>query len=367
MKRILIFILLFFTFSFSASAEEDFGQAELFSALPEEAQNFMNEYNITPDNAGALSLSPLSVLRGMWNIIMNELARPFRMFAALVGVILLSAIAEALRGSAGDSGSKASDAFAIVGVLAGAGLMITYVSDIVVRTAVTLHTGGTFLLTFVPIFAGIMAVAGQLTTASVFSVILLTAGQVFIYITSMFLTPLASVMLGVSAAGAVSPDLKVDALTQSIQKVIIWILGILVTLFVGLLSLQSFISTSADTVALRAAKFAVSSTVPFVGGAVGDALSSVRGSLNILRNTTGVFGIISGLAIVVPALVSVFAHKIALGMAASVSAVFNLPRLTALLKSGESVLNIIFALLFCFVLIVVISVGLMLLMWNGGA
>jgi stage III sporulation protein AE len=111
----------------------------------------------------------------------------------------------------------------------------------------------------------------------------------------------------------------------------------------------------------------VSSTVPFIGGAVGDALSAVRGSLNVLRNTTGTFGIIAGLAIIVPTLVSVFAHKIALGMAATLSAVFSLHRLTALLKSGESVLNIIFALLFCFALVVVISVGLMLMMWNGGS
>jgi stage III sporulation protein AE len=350
--------------------DENYGQDELIAALPEAAQHFMQENYITPDNAGALSLSPMSVIRGMWDIFMLELNRPLRMLAALTGVILLCAVVETLRDSA-DSGSgkgagKASDVFGIVGVLAGAGLMIMYVSEIIVRAAATLHSGGVFLMTFVPVFAGVMAVAGQLTTASVFAASVITAGQVFTYITSIILTPLSSCILGVSAAGAITPDLKIDALAQTIQKVVVWVLGFIVVLFTGLLSLQSFISTSADTVAMRAAKFTVSNSVPFVGSAVSDALVAVRGSVNILRNSTGTFGIIAGLAIVVPTLVSVFAHKIALGIAAAISGVFGLTQLSGLLKSGESVMGIIFALLFCFTLIVTISVGLMLMIWNGG-
>jgi stage III sporulation protein AE len=374
MKRIFkiaAFIIIFFAFIFSSRAQDDdFGQNELLDALPEDVRGLLQENDITPDNAGALGLSPFAVIRGLWDILMGELTRPLRMLAALTGVILLCAVAETLRDGAGGGAlagaNRASDTFGIVGVLAGAGLMVMYISDIVVRTAATLGTGGAFLLTFVPVFAGIMAISGQLTTASVFSASLIAAGQVFVYITSVVLAPLTSVILGVSAAGAISPDLKIDALAETIKKIIVWTLGLLVTVFTGLLSLQSFISSSADTVAMKAMRFTVSSSVPFVGGAVGDALAAVRGSVNLLRNSTGTFGIIAGLAIIVPTLVSVFCHKLALGIAAAVAGVFGLPRLSALLKSGESVMGIVFALLFCFALIVVISVGLMLLIWNGG-
>jgi len=371
--KIIIFITAFLFFVFSSGAlEDDFGQSELIDALPDSAREMLEDSDITPDNAGALSLTPFSVIKSMWDIFMDELTRPLRMLAALTGVILLCAVAETLRDSAGGSvsiaasGGQASDAFGIVGVLAGAGMMIIYISDIVARAAATLNAGGAFLLTFVPIFAGIMVITGQLTTATVFSMSLIMAGQVFMYITAVFLTPLTSVILGVSTAGAVSPDLKVDALSETVKKIVILTLGLLVTLFTGLLSLQSFISSSADTVAMKAARFTVSSSVPFVGGAVGDALSTVRGSVNLLRNSTGTFGIIAGIAIIAPTLISVFVHKIALSIAAAVSSVFGLLRLSALLKSGESVLSIIFALLFCFTLVVVISVGLMLFIWNGG-
>ncbi|MCL2693942.1 MAG: stage III sporulation protein AE, partial [Oscillospiraceae bacterium] len=331
MKRVLIFIFLFFLFTLNSRAYENFGQDELMNALPGDVQGILHESQITPDNAGALGITPFSVLVSVFGVFADEVTKPLRMLAALVGVILLCAVAETLRDGAG---GKGSDVFGVVGVLAGAGLMITYISDCAARAVETLNTGSVFLLTFVPIFAGIMAVCGQLTTASVFSASIVAAGQIFTYITTMLLAPLTSCILGVSTAGAVNPDLRIDRLAETVKKIVVWLLGLLVTVFVGLLSLQSFISTSADTVALRAMKFTVSSSVPFVGGAVSDALATVRGSLNLLRGSTGTFGIIAGLAILVPPLISVFCHKIALSIAAAVCDIFGVNRLSALLKSG---------------------------------
>ncbi|MCL1823158.1 MAG: stage III sporulation protein AE [Oscillospiraceae bacterium] len=374
MKTILIplFIILFYMFAVNAGAEEpanNYGQDDLIRTLPEDVREALDEKDITPDNAGALSITPFTVLKGTWNVFTEEFGKPLKMLASLVGVILLCAVVEVLRDGSGANGtsSSAGDTFGIVGVLAGAGMMCLYISDCVIRSVQTLNAGSVFLFTFVPIFAGIMAIAGQLTTASVFAAVLVGAGQVFAYITTAFLAPLASCILGVSVAGAVNPDLKIERLAETVKKIVIWALGLLITVFVGLLSLQSFLSTAADTVALRAVKFTVSSTVPIVGGAVGDALSAVRGSINILRGSTGTFGIIAGIAIIAPTLISAFCYKIALGIAAAVCDIFGISRLSALLKSGENVVTIIFAMLFCFTLLLVVSVGLMLFIWNGGA
>lgn len=366
MKRILIFTALFFIFALKAGAASDnFGADELINTLPDEVREKLQEHEITPDNAGALSLSPFSVIQGLWNVFADEVTRPLKMLAALTGIVLLCAVAESL-GDTKAQGKSVSDTFGIIGVLAGAGMMIAYISECVARALQTLNSGSVFLLTFVPVFAGIMAVCGQLTTASVFSMSLITAGQAFTYISSVFLAPLVSCMLGIGVAGAVNPDLKIERLSDTVKTAVIWVLGLLVTVFTGLLSLQSFVSTSADTVALRAMKFTVSNSVPIVGGAVSDALATVRGSLGLLRSSTGTFGIIAGLMLIVPSLISVFCHKIALQLAASVCEIFGVFRLAALLRCGENVMRIIFAMLFSFTLILIISVALMLVIWNGG-
>jgi hypothetical protein len=48
---------------------------------------------------------------------------------------------------------------------------------------------------------------------------------------------------------------------------------------------------------MKAVKFTVSGGVPFIGGAVGDALGVVNGSVAVLKSTTGAFGILAVAAV----------------------------------------------------------------------
>lgn len=363
-------ILIFLIFSVKIYAEDsdnddeaDYGQEEIINALPENIKNELLENEITPDNGGALSLSLSDVFGYIWNSLISEAGKPLKMLVSLIGVILLNAVVEALRDSTGNS--QAVKMFGIVAVLSGAGMMCAYISDCIVRAGETLSAGGTFLSTFIPVFAGIMAISGQLTTAPVFNSIILIAAQLFTHLMVLFLMPLSSSILGISVAGAVNPDWKIERIAETVKKIVTWILGLLITVFVGLLSVQSFVTNSADTVALKAAKFAVSSSVPIVGGAVSDALATVKGSLGLLRGSTGTFGIIAGICLILPSLLSVICYKLALNIAAAVSEIFGISQLTSLLKSGENVMSIILAMLFCFLLLTVISVSLMLFMGTG--
>ena len=133
------------------------------------------------------------------------------------------------------------------------------------------------------------------------------------------------------------------------------------------MGMQSFITSSADSVAMKAAKFAVSNSVPIVGGAVSDALSTVKGSLALVKSSMGTFGIIAGVSLVMPALVSVICYKLALTIAAAISDMFGVSSLTSLLKSGESVITIIMSLLFCFMIMIIVSTALILAIGSGVA
>ena len=63
------------------------------------------------------------------------------------------------------------------------------------------------------------------------------------------------------------------------------------TIFTGLLSIQSVVGSSADTLTSKTAKYVISNCVPVVGGAVSDAYSTVKGSLSLLKNGIGGVGI----------------------------------------------------------------------------
>jgi len=340
----------------------DFGQAEIIEALPEGAAELMG----TVEPGELIQLTFSAVVSEIWQMFLTEVTKPLILLVSLAGVILLCAVAEALRDSGGKSGASAKTAFEMAGVLAGAGIMSAAIADAVIRTSNTLTSAGAFMLVFIPVLAGIMAVMGQLVSANLFNTAVLAAAQVFSQIMVMALMPLAVSILGVSIAGAVSPDLKTERLANTVKTVVVWVLGLLTTVFVGLLTIQSLVSGSADSVAMRAVKFTLSGGVPFVGGMFGDALSVVNGSMGILKSTTGGFGMLAIAATCLPTLLSVLTFRIALNLAGAVSDVFGAARLGSLLKSGESVLSIILAMLVCFMLIMLVSVALMIRIGTGG-
>jgi stage III sporulation protein AE len=331
---------------------DDFGRDDIIQALPEEAADYME------------SIDPMGLTFGMvmseiWELIKGEITKPLKMFVSLTGVILLCAAAETLRDSGAKSGA-AIQAFEMVGVLAGAGIMSAAIADAVIRTSQTITAAGAFMLTFIPILAGIMAAMGQLVSANLFNGAVIAAAQVFSQVMVVALMPLSASILGVSIAGAVSPDLKTDRLANSVKTIVIWVLGFLTTIFVGLLTIQSLVTGSTDSVAMRAVKFTVSGGVPIIGGAIGDALGVVNASVAVVKSATGAFGMIAIAAVCLPALLSVIGFRIALMLSGAISDMFGANKLGSLLKSGESVLSIILAMLVCFMLIMLVSLALMI-------
>ena len=336
----------------------DFEQSELLESLPDGAAEYMRDIDTTKLTFGG-------VMSEVWGMLLHEAMKPLKMFLSLTGVVVLCAIAETIRDSGGKGNGTSARAFEMAGVLAGAGIMSTGIAEIVVRTGSTLTAAGAFMLTFIPVLAGIMAVMGQLVSANLFNVSVLAASQVFSQFMATALMPLSVSMLGVSIAGAVSPDLKTEKLANTVKTVVVWVLGFSATLFTGLLTVQSLVSGSTDSVAMKAVKFTVSGGVPFIGGAVGDALGVVNGSVAVLKSTTGAFGIVALVAVCLPTLLSVIGFRISLSLAASVAELFGVGRLGSLLKSGECVMSIILAMLVCFMLIMLVSIALMIRIGSG--
>lgn len=79
----------------------------------------------------------------------------------------------------------------------------------------------------------------------------------------------------------------------------VWILGVVLTLFVGLVSLEGTLSSSVDGITAKTTKAAVSSFIPVVGKILGDAVDTVIGCSVILKNALGIVGVIIIIAICV--------------------------------------------------------------------
>lgn len=355
-----VFILL----PLKAAAQDgyDYGREALEDAVPPEAAAVLDGKGIDPDSSGAEDLSFGGAVAYLWELVCERTAAPLRLLLSLCGVILLCAVTGAAADNGQDSTTKL---FSAVGVLAGSGMTAAALSDILTEALELLSAASVFITTFIPIFAGILSVMGRTASASAVNAVTLAATQLFSQLAVNLLAPLCGTIMGLAITGAIHPQLDTAKLGESIRKAVVWALGLLMTLFMSILSVQTVVTGSADSMLIRTAKFAVSSGVPLIGGTISDAVATVHGGLALIKSSVGTFGIIAAAVMILPTLVSVTCYRLAIGAAEAVSDIFGTKELSALLKSGGAVVSIISAVIACFLLLNTIAAVIMLAMGSG--
>lgn len=362
MASVLIFSGRTYALSDTSDNEDyDFGRKEIEEALPEAAREELEEIDVTAENGGA-GLSVGDVLGRLWETVCENTAKPVTMLVSIIGVVMLCTVIQSMHG--GDN--QLTGTFNTVGVLACSGIVCTSFASVISSSKTAIDGLVAFLSVYIPAFAGIMAANGQTAAAAAYSGVITVAVQVFIQLFTLVIFPLASCIMGISVAGAVNPDLRINNIAEMAKKIVNWCLVFIMTVFGGILSVQSLVGAAADSVSMRAVKFTVSGTVPIVGGAVSDALLAVKGSIGVIKAATGSYGIIASAAVMLPAAVTLFIFRITFMIAASVSDTFGTSRITVLLKSGESVISVIIAMLVCFWAAAVVSTAFMLVIGGGG-
>ncbi len=364
---IILTIILLLSLGISARAATaepyDYGKERLEQAVPPEAAAVLEGEGISPDNGGAAGLSLQSVLELLKRLILDNAGGPIRLLTALCGVVLLCGLSSGIS----DGSDKLSSLFTTVGVLAGAGMTVAAISAVLTDTLELLSSASMFITTFIPLFAGILSVMGRTASASVINSVTLAATQLFSQLAVNFLAPLCGAVMGLSITGAIHPQLELGRLGELIKKAVTWTLGLLMTVFMSILSLQTFVTGAADNALIRTAKFAVSSGVPIVGGTISDAVGTVHSSLSLIRSSVGTYGMIAAAVIVLPTLINVACYRLSLTAAEALSDVFGVKELSSLLKSCGAVMAIIQAVTVCFLLLNTIAAVILLAIGSGTA
>lgn len=359
---LLIVLLTAAAFPYRAYAEESVIIDEYSADIPPELEKSLSDAGITPQSIDSEALSVDKVISNVTGMLWESIKSPLKLLISLISVTLLCSIANVF---ADNTSGNLKTVFSLVSVLACSTITVSAATDSLTAASKTLESGSVFLASFIPAFAGILATSGHVSSAAMFNTVVMGGAQGYMQLASKILMPVSMSILGISLAGSVCGELKLETLAQAVKKTVIWILGLIMTVFVALLAMQSFITVPSDNVGIKAARFTVSNGVPFIGGAVSDSLSVMYGGIGIIRNNFGVFGIITGGVLILPSIISVLCYKLAFSLAASFSDLFGISQLTGLMKCAEGVSSIITAMLVSFLLMAVISISLMIFMAGG--
>ncbi len=344
MKRFLIFIVLIFAFSIQVSATDDIykntydsiGASDIEKSLDKSVKDFFSENEISPSNYEWVNkLTDKSVVAHIIDFVTGGTKKSVEIGVIIVGVILITAALTAFGEKQNTNTASFSASLAITVIISGN----IWQS---VSTAINAMKGcSSFMLSFVPVFATVTAISGKTVTAASMSSLLLIATEVVAFISSFVILPLMGGYLALSISTGVSPLLDNTGFVDSIKKISMWILSLLGTLFIGILSIQTTVNSAADSVTLRTAKFILGTSVPVAGGVLSEAVSTVSASMGLLRSSIGIYGVVALVMILLPVLVEIIIWRCVLFTTSALSDLFSLNKISSILKAVDSMLSVL--------------------------
>ena len=320
-------------------------------AIPPEVAEQMEQQGISSFSK-LISMPVEQVWKILTDAFKEHLGAPLRVLLSLVGAVLLC--------------SGVHQVFSIIMTVFVISLLIRPVIECILSLHTVFADFSLFLTVYIPVFAGIMTTAGQPMTGALYNVLLFGACQGISSLLQAAFVPVISCYLSLAIVTEVVPQMGLAGIVSGFKKLITWALGLTMTLFVGLLSLQSAVAGGGDNVAVKTTKFMISSLIPGVGGSLSELFMATQGCVQLVKSTVGAAGIVIAVLTFLPVLLRVALWQLVTAAGGIVGEMLGAGELSRLLKSVGSALSVMLAITLYYAMLFIVSTSLMILAFKGG-
>lgn len=351
---IVVIILLCVALPVRASEVEIYaksGSDALIEALPEETRRLLTASGVSPQEVGTDAVS--SLLAALSEQVRDELTAPLRVLVLLIAAAVLSRLVLEF------APAELQSTVDLCSALCAAVLLLPQIQSLLERTADTAQALGTFLLAAVPVYTGMFVLSGNTAAGTSYGALTLMAANGITALSGQIFLPVTRVFLALSAVSSVTEyDLK--KLMDALYKCMKWVLTLAVSVFTGVLSLQTIISAQTDAVTGKAVKMITSSAIPIVGGAFGDALSILSASVGTVKSGIGAFGVLAAAVVFLPLCLKISVWITALEAAGFAAELFSMRGFGVFLSGCVTALKLLLAILFSMGAAAVIAAAVLL-------
>ncbi len=263
---------------------------------------------------GELSFDVVGIIKNLYDKLISLLKSNFNIMSYIIIIAVLSAVAENVISS---FNSKNNIVFLVF-------FSLIVINSLKIYTQCISETEGTIenLLLFVnglfPVMLNSLAAGGGVTTAATLHPILMVCGGIVMMLIKSVILPLISVSTALQLSNALSQDMQATKLAEFINKTIKWVIGIVMTLFVGVVSVSGATGQVYDSISVRAAKYAVGSFIPVVGGVISDSFDLVLNGSSVIKSSVGLAGLINILLLCITPCLKILSVALSFSICAAV-------------------------------------------------
>ncbi|MBD8923453.1 stage III sporulation protein AE [bacterium] len=304
------------------------------------------------------------IYKKILNILGTEVQTGIKSLLSILAIIIIHSILKSISESLeNDSISKLIYYVQYIAIVT---IIMSNFSDVINLVKQTSNNLIGFMNTLIPVLVSLMLYTGSITTTSILEPIILFLINFIGNLIQNILIPIILIIASISIISKISDQVQVAKLSKFLKSSTLWFLGIILTIFVGIVSLEGTLASSVDGITAKTAKSIVSSAVPVVGKILGDVVDSVLGCGIILKNAVGFVGVVIIISICIVPILKLSVLTISYKLVASISEVIADAKIVKLLDEMGDIFKILLGILFTIFFMVIIGTTLLIKMSNTG-
>ena len=244
--------------------QETFGISDFVKETDKYTNDFFNDINISDVLNSAINgkVDNSNILKKILNLFGKEIVSSLKTIIAVLTIVLIHSIIKVVAENL--ETSNISKIIYYVQYILIVTIIMSNFSDLILSITNTIQNLVGFMNTLVPLLITLMIYTGSIATSSLLEPIILFIIEFISNIIVSLILPGVSIITAIIIVSKLSDKVQINKLAKFLKSSIVWFLGIVITVFVGVLSLEGTLASSVDGITAKTAKAAVSSMIPVV-------------------------------------------------------------------------------------------------------
>ena len=277
MKRFLLILFIIFTIypisyvraenltqQMIKEEQNTFGISDFVKETNKYTNDFFDDINVSDVLNSAINgkVDNSNILKKILNLFGKEIVSSLKTIIAVLTIVLIHSIIKVVAENL--ETSNISKIVYYVQYILIVTIIMSNFSDLILSITNTIQNLVGFMNTLVPLLITLMIYTGNIATSSLLEPIILFIIEFISNIIVNLILPGVSIITAIIIVSKLSDKVQINKLAKFLKSSIVWFLGIVLTVFVGVISLEGTLASSVDGITAKTAKVAVSSMIPVV-------------------------------------------------------------------------------------------------------
>ncbi|OKZ60737.1 MAG: stage III sporulation protein AE [Clostridium sp. CAG:354_28_25] len=316
------------------------------------------------NNAIKGELDTNQLLKNIFPLLGTEIKEALKVMGSILIIVLIHSVLKSISDNLNNK-SVAQITYYVQYILIATVIMTNF-SSIITLTKEAVGNMISFIQLLFPLLMTLMLASGSVVSVNLVQPIILFIINLISNIFQSIIIPIILVGTALAIVSKISDRIQIDKLSKFLKSSSVWVIGILLTIFVGVLSIEGTLGSSVDGITAKTAKAAVSSFIPVVGKVLGDAVDTVIGCSAILKNAIGIVGVIVVIAICITPILKLAIITIIYHLTAALCEPIADSKIVSLITQMADTFKILLAILCSISVMLIIGITLVINISNTG-